>query len=493
MVTTSSSTRILVVEDDAIVARDIEESLQTLGYQVVGVAANAESAVARAEEHRPDLVLMDIRLPGPSDGIDAGTSIGRSLDIPIVYLTAHADPHTLERAKASGSWGYIVKPFDGSGLRAAVEVALERHRDQGRLRSRETRFRRLYRGDTWASFSLDEDGSVAECSEAFASLLGVGSSEGMLGRRLREFLPVPSEYDHLASLARSAGWVLPHERTLRRVDGAMVCVVMSLRADGGDGRSMLGRLVDITEQKRTESGLDALRHEETVRRVAKGVAAIFSGPLTTILARAELVTMEEGISHSAREDAEEILTSASELAAVTHRLLAVAEETLTVPRTFSLGGAVRDLLPAIAEELGTDVRVTLELTEKPDGVRIDPLLLGRALLALASNAGEAMKGLGELTLRVGLETIRAENAMPLAGVEAGRYVRLSVEDDGPGMDDARMRACVEPFFTTKPHRAGLGLSAARGIVSQAGGWLGVGPAVGGGTRVSLYLPWVRMG
>lgn len=491
MITVTRTTRILVVEHDAIVARDIEESLQALGYEVVAVAFNAPDAFAHAREREPDVVLMNTRLPGPRDGIDAGVSIRSALDIPVVYITAQSDPDTLERAKAAGSWGYIVKPFDRSRLRAAIERSLDRHRAQKRLRTREARDRHLYRGDVWATFVLAGKGRIAECSDGFAALLGVGSPEGVEGRFLREFLPVPLEYEHLSSLARSAGRVLPHERSLRRVDGALVRVVMSLR--GAEDGTILGSLVDLTEQRRVDASLEEARRAETVRRMAGGTAAAFSGPLTTILARVELLALEEGLSAGAREDAEEIRVAAGEIASLTHSLLAVAEGTLASPQAFSLGQAVQDLLPAVVEEVGPDVKVTLRLTEEPDGVEIDPLLLGRALMAIVFNARDAMDGPGRLTVSVGIGTVAPEDSMPLSGVEAGTYVTLAVRDDGPGMDDARRWAAVEPFFTTKPRRAGLGLSAARGIARQAGGWLSVDPVVGAGARVSLHLPRVRLG
>jgi diguanylate cyclase (GGDEF)-like protein len=127
--------RILVVEDEAIVAKDIENALHVLGYSVPAIAASGEAAIEKAEALHPDLVLMDIKLKGPIDGVRAASEIGGRLGIPIVYLTAHADEPTLRRAKITQPFGYVVKPFDERDLHAAVEVALHRHRTQATLRT----------------------------------------------------------------------------------------------------------------------------------------------------------------------------------------------------------------------------------------------------------------------------------------------------------------------------------------------------------------------
>src|SRR5690348_1074215 len=99
--------RILVVEDEQIVARDIESSLRTLGYSVAGFADSAETAVGQAVNLHPDLVLMDIMLKGERDGVDAANQIRRHLNLPVIYLTAYTDANTLDRAKPTQPFGYL--------------------------------------------------------------------------------------------------------------------------------------------------------------------------------------------------------------------------------------------------------------------------------------------------------------------------------------------------------------------------------------------------
>lgn len=125
--------RILLVEDEKVVAADIEECVKGLGYDVVGSAATGAEALRQAVNAAPDLVLMDIKLKGALDGIDVAGALYDQLKIPVVYLTAHADAEILERAKKTAPSGYVLKPFDDRTLRTAIEIAFDRHRRERNL------------------------------------------------------------------------------------------------------------------------------------------------------------------------------------------------------------------------------------------------------------------------------------------------------------------------------------------------------------------------
>jgi len=122
------ASRILIVEDEVVIAMEIEALLQQMGYEVAGQAVRGEEAVGLAAQERPDLVLMDIRLKGEMDGIAAAEAIYRLYKIPVIFLTAHSDPVTLERAMKTQPYGYILKPFRKNELFTAIEIALYKHR-----------------------------------------------------------------------------------------------------------------------------------------------------------------------------------------------------------------------------------------------------------------------------------------------------------------------------------------------------------------------------
>ena len=135
--------QILIVEDERLEAEDIKTSAQKLGYGVSGIAFSGKAAVKKAEEMRPDLVLMDIVLKGEMDGIEAASIISSRLDIPVVYLTAYSDKKMLERVKATEPFGYILKPFEGKELKTTIEMALHNHEMANMLKESEERYRSL--------------------------------------------------------------------------------------------------------------------------------------------------------------------------------------------------------------------------------------------------------------------------------------------------------------------------------------------------------------
>jgi DNA-binding LytR/AlgR family response regulator len=129
-----SKTNILIVEDESIVAKDIQMILRKLGYNVVAICSNGEDALRAVEEHTPELILMDIMLKGEMSGIQTAEQVKSRFNIPIIYLTAYADESTLSKAKITEPYGYIIKPFKEIDLRTAIEMALYKHEKETDVR-----------------------------------------------------------------------------------------------------------------------------------------------------------------------------------------------------------------------------------------------------------------------------------------------------------------------------------------------------------------------
>ena len=123
--------RILIVEDEGIIADDIASRLKRAGYEVTAIAASAEEVFAGWRESRPDLILMDIHIDGPMDGIQTAARLRETSDIPIVFLSAHADRETMGRAEATGAFAFVTKPIQSVKLMTAIEEAAQRHRGAG--------------------------------------------------------------------------------------------------------------------------------------------------------------------------------------------------------------------------------------------------------------------------------------------------------------------------------------------------------------------------
>ncbi len=133
---------ILLVEDEGLIARDLEDTLTRLGYRISGIASEGAEAIEMARELHPELVVMDVSLRGEVDGIEAACAIQEDAPVPVIFLTGHTDTETLQRAVLSGPLGYLTKPFQEADLRSAIEVAIHKHRSDLARREREERLRR---------------------------------------------------------------------------------------------------------------------------------------------------------------------------------------------------------------------------------------------------------------------------------------------------------------------------------------------------------------
>ncbi|ADL58431.1 response regulator [Methanothermobacter marburgensis] len=178
-----SPTSLLVVEDESIVAMDIKHRAEGLGYRVVGMAASGEEAIKLAREEKPDLILMDIVLKGEMDGIEAAEVIREEMNIPVVYLTAYSDEKTLSRAKLTGPFGYIIKPFEDRELHSAIEVALYKHRMDSKLRESEERYRALLETSPDPIILLDSDSRILFANRNVEELTGLDRKK-LRGKKL---------------------------------------------------------------------------------------------------------------------------------------------------------------------------------------------------------------------------------------------------------------------------------------------------------------------
>src|ERR1043165_381954 len=161
-----ASYAILIVEDERIVAKDLQYMLGAMGYDAYAIAASADDAIARATERCPDLVLMDIRIKGSRDGIETAEALRRQFGVPVVYLTSHADDTTLDRATRTNPYGYLMKPLKAAELRSAIEISIHRHALEKQLRARERWFATTLRSISDAVVTADAEGRIASMNPA---------------------------------------------------------------------------------------------------------------------------------------------------------------------------------------------------------------------------------------------------------------------------------------------------------------------------------------
>ena len=183
---------ILIVEDEQIVATELREILTSLGYRIVAATSTGPEALAKTEETQPDLILMDIRIKGTMDGIETASKITDRWDIPIIYLTAHADQETLRRAKVTGPMGYVLKPFSERELLIAIEIAIYKHGMERQLREQKQRLAAMLDSVGDAVIATDAEGLVTLVNPAASALTGFAEAEA-LGRDITTVLNIVDE------------------------------------------------------------------------------------------------------------------------------------------------------------------------------------------------------------------------------------------------------------------------------------------------------------
>ncbi|AUX46848.1 uncharacterized protein SOCE26_083570 [Sorangium cellulosum] len=260
----AAPTSIMIVEDENLVALDIAEGLQRLGYRVAGMVGTGREAVAMAEKTRPDLILMDINLRGDVSGIDAAHVIRDRLHTPVIYVTAYSDEVTLTQAKATEPFGYLIKPIDKRELHVLIEMALYRHRVERALRQSEEQLSTILSNIRDAVLATDADGQISFASAMTEQLLGRASG-GLVGRPIDDVLqfvstdgnapgaPEPTDVPPVRWLVVAGGSRVPVEHT-----------ISPLRGPSGERTGDVHVLRDVSAR---------LRAEEAQRRYIEQAAA----------------------------------------------------------------------------------------------------------------------------------------------------------------------------------------------------------------------------
>ncbi|MCC6234801.1 MAG: response regulator [Verrucomicrobiales bacterium] len=499
---------ILIVEDESIVALDLAQSLESLGFKPCGTADNAEAAIAKADRLRPDLVLMDINLRGVEDGISAARKIHEAFFIPVVFLTAHSDPATLRRAREALPYGYLVKPYEDHGLRATLETALYRHQAAVKQRQIEQWLTSTLFALGEAVISVDLDGRIRFLNPAAERLTGWIRSEAA-DRPHAEILRLQRESDaHPEDPVRAAmdsGLVIKLDADLVLVtrDNRRVAVHYTASPTRDEAGRVNGVAVLLrepssaarTEAERaaTERRLQESHRLESLGALAGGIAHEFNNLLIGILGYNALIAEEIPADSPAHTYVRQVETAGHRAAGLCKQMLTYAGKSRSVFTALSLAGVAADTLKLTRLFFTRSTRLELNLSEALPPVLADASQIQQVLLNLISNASEALGSEGGLiTVSTGTATL---TELPDPGTHAvipsppGSYAYLEVADTGCGMTPDILARIFDPFFTTKFTGRGLGLAAVLGIVRAHRGGLQVRSTPGQGSAFRILLPF----
>jgi two-component system cell cycle sensor histidine kinase/response regulator CckA len=498
--------RVLVVEDEALIAEELRERLTGLGATVVGAVDTAEVAVETAIRMRPDIVLMDIRLGGNGDGITAANDIRQAIGAPVVFLTAHSDRATLERAKGSEPFGYLLKPFDERELLVTLEMASHRYAIERQLRESERRLSQTLRSIGDGVIAADVYGRITFMNPIAEALTGWTLADGKCSQldtvlcitrdeagsqivspgmeALRAGHAVRLDTDDLFLTSRSAAVIAIDNcaAPITDANGHITGVVMAFR-DIRD-RRLAGDAL-----KRAHEELFDAQKMESIGRLAAGIAHDFNNLLTIINGCAEMVLEDQSLSDTTRMLLTDIVEAGLQAASVTRQFLAFGRQESLRPQSLDLNTLVTDLDAMLHRLIREDIELSLELEPLPVVAFADPAQLEQILINLVVNARDAISQAGCITISTRIAQVSEADTHEV-GAESGRYAVLTISDTGTGIDQPVREHIFEPYFTTKHFGAGsgLGLATVYGLAKQSGGSVTVRSALGQGASFAVYLP-----
>ena len=435
-------TKILIVEDENIVAWDIKEALEKLGHTVVARVVSGAEAIQIAATARPDLVLMDIRLEGDIDGIAAAAEIYSRFDIPVIYLTAHADDDTLDRATATNPFGYLVKPFRERELHTTIQVALRRHQQEFESNAVKQQFATTLTSIGDATITTDRDGFVTFMNPVAEQITGWQQQEA-LGKDVNLVVDLVQASDREA-IATLAGVALTQAR------------------DHADLETLTGQLEAL---ERTQSNLIAI------------VAHELRTPLSTICICLESLADEPNMPSALQQTMLEMGLGDAE------RLRLLIQDFLTLSRLESNSTgwqsesiSLQECLDLVLSNItahGTSKtlpKIVLDLPHHLPLIHTDFEGLIEVLTKLLDNACKFTDKSGQIT--IGAQVLGSEESVGQSATTTQKASMLEViiADSGRGIEPGRLEAIFDRFYQEEGYLqrttggTGLGLAICRQLV-----------------------------
>jgi PAS domain S-box-containing protein len=491
--------RIFIVEDDRVVARDIQQQLAHIGHTVVGTTSRGEDVLELVMKARPDLVLMDIRLEGELDGIDAAHQIREHLHSPVVFLTAYADDETVRRASLTEPFGYLLKPFEELQLRTAIDMALYKHQAERKLRESERRYATTLSSIGDAVIATDDFACVTFMNPVAESLTGwtqqdaAGEQLSKVFRVINQETSKPGGDPSLRALPFGAEVDFANQSILIAKDGREIRIdecSSPIIDDQGETTGAVLIFRDITQKSKMEEALkeaqDALARVGRLTAMGEltvSIAHEVNQPLMAIVTNAAACVQwlkDENLNlHEARQAAERIIRHGHRAGDVIAGVRALSRKSPIIRAKLDINDAISEVLVLMRNELRRNhVSVRTDLSPETGSAFGDRVQVQQVMLNLMMNSVEAMSETPESTRLLYIETRRDKLATVL----------ISIQDTGIGIDPDNNDRVFEAFFTTKPKGVGMGLSICRSIVERHDGRLWVTPNLPHGTIFHFTIP-----
>ncbi len=379
----------------------------------------------------------------------------------------------------------------------------ERKQAEKALQASEKKYRKIIENSVDVYYRSSLDGKLVMASPSAIRLLGYETLDEMVGRDIAgDFYLNPGDRAPLLDALKANGKVVNYVVVLKRKDGTPVIVETTSYFsynEEGKPEAVEGIFRDITARKRAEEENARLQEQllnarkmEAVGNLAGGMAHEFNNLLAVITGYAELLLDENGEDPTFSRRLAAIIKAATRCSALTDQLLSFSRKQVLKLRAVDINNLIANMKRRIHQIVGKKVKVIIKLEAKSTRINVDPHLMGQVIIGIVENSRDAMPHGGVLTIQTEIIQLDKENnnSFPPVFHQEGKFVCLTIEDTGIGMDEETLKHIFEPFFTTKEVGKGVGLdlSFVYGTIGQHGGWLDVTSTPGQGTRMKIYLP-----
>ena len=491
--------RILIAEDERIIAEDIKGVLENFGYIVSSIVSSGTDAIRSAQEDSPDLVIMDIMLSGTMDGIEAAKSIHERFNIPIVFLTAYVDENLLKRAKAIKPFGYLLKPFQERELYSTIEIALSKNKKEMALVESEEFSKSLLDNTPNPILVINPDTSIRFVNPSFERLTGFSCQE-IIGQKhpyswwtkeQRE----RSQRDFMHSFCAE---VKDFEQYYQNKNGECFRVLTNFTPvfRNGELKFCLSNWMDITEKMEAEKEKQALQAQllqmqkmEAIGNLAGGIAHDFNNILSLIIGYTELARDEVSEGSQAWKDLKEVYQAGKRARDLVKHILAFSRQNEQEQKPTHIQPIVKQALKLLRPLLPANIEIRRHITAT-GMVLADSTQIEQVIINLCTNASQAMRERGGV-LELRLEEMVLEGGLSRRlDLPPGTYLALTVHDTGHGIHGAIIDRIFEPYFTTKEtgEGTGIGLAVVHGIVKKHGGAITVDSKPDKGATFQVLLP-----
>ena len=478
----SCERKIVIVEDEGLIAADLQGRLERAGYRVPGVAASGGEALEVIRAESPDLVLMDIRLSGEMDGIEVADQVRSEFDIPVVYLTAYEDRQTLQRASRTQAFGYIKKPIASASLQGSIEMAISKHRHERYLREQRDWLSASFSAVPNAVLVTDGAGRVCYLNAVAEELTGY-TAEDALGRPCAEILSFRYQdgrpVEDLVPVAMLQGapvnfpadiWLERNGRMRRAVEGAAVPRVQDGRIQGA-----VVVFQDVTLRKFEIEQASQQQKHEALSRLADGLSCELEVELSAVADESARILKSLPASCGLLSSAQTIESAAQEAFAVTSRLRAFAQTKEIEPRLIHLNEILKREASVWKEAL-PGFKLVMDGDPKP--VQADSRELTKALDLIFEHAHTWMDASHGIAVTV--------SEAELAGLENWLRIRIAYKTTG---EDA---AAIEHAFDPSWDGNWEGLPFAYGLIKRMRGLISARIDGNGRVNFEVYLPSVKV-